>query len=104
MRQVKMNDFSSCCASSTFTIEMAIASPFSLLEYAIALEAISRHSCFKEYLKTANNYTMQSSSEILAELKTRFRNNHVVELDIASKEEIKYIELHITDLLSKRYA
>ncbi|RYR20605.1 hypothetical protein Ahy_B03g065791 [Arachis hypogaea] len=76
----------------------------------------------------ANNYTMQdlhkwgsmyekrfgyifvtcasgkSSSEILTELKMRFRNNHVVELDIASKEEMKYIELHITDLLSKRYA
>ncbi|KAL4337998.1 hypothetical protein AHAS_Ahas12G0166200 [Arachis hypogaea] len=46
----------------------------------------------------------KSSSEILAELNTRFRNNHVVELDIASKEEIKYIELHITDLLYKRYA
>ncbi|RYR03135.1 hypothetical protein Ahy_B06g081972 [Arachis hypogaea] len=46
----------------------------------------------------------KSSSEILAELKTRFRNNHVVELDIASKEKMKYIELHITDLLSKRYA
>ncbi|RYR69124.1 hypothetical protein Ahy_A03g015656 [Arachis hypogaea] len=138
-----MNDFSSCCSSPTFTTKMAVASPFSSLEHAIAvardiwfrkvnvrcwLEAISGRSCFKEYLKTANNYTKQelhkwgsmyekrfgyafvtsvsekSSSEILAELKTRFRNDHVVELDIASKEEMKYIELHITDLLSKRYA
>ncbi|QHO06087.1 Uric acid degradation bifunctional protein TTL [Arachis hypogaea] len=138
-----MNDFSSCCSSPTFTTEMAVAAPFSLLEHAIAvardiwfrkvnvrcwLEAISGRSCFKEYLKKANNYTRQelhkwgsmyekrfgytfvtcasekSSSEILAELKTRFRNDHVVELDIASKEEMKYIELHITDLLSKRYA
>ncbi|XP_072087953.1 uric acid degradation bifunctional protein TTL-like [Arachis hypogaea] len=101
---------------------MAVASPFSSLEHAIAvardiwfrkvnvrcwLEATSGHSCFNKYLKTANNYTIQrfgyifvacasgkSSSEILAKLKTRFRNNYVLELDIASKEEMKNIELH----------
>ncbi|KAL4344987.1 hypothetical protein AHAS_Ahas11G0233300 [Arachis hypogaea] len=122
---------------------MVVASPFFSLEHAIIvardiwfrkvnvrcwLEAISGRSCFKEYLKTANNYTMQelhkwgsmyekrfgyifvtcasgkSSEEILAELKTRFRNNHVVELDIASQEKMKYIELHITDIHSKIYA
>ncbi|XLR50309.1 hypothetical protein S83_000981 [Arachis hypogaea] len=127
-----MNDFSSCCISPTFTTEMVVASPFSSLEHAIVvatdiwfhkvnvrcwLEAISGRSCFNEYLKTTNNYTMQelhkwesmyekrfgyifvtyasgkSSSKILAELKTRFRKNHVDELDIASKEETKYIEL-----------
>ncbi|RYR09408.1 hypothetical protein Ahy_B05g077719 [Arachis hypogaea] len=140
---MEMGDFSSCCASPTFTTEMAVASPFSSSEHAIDvvrdiwfrkvnvrcwLEAISRHSCFKKYLKTANNIpgrfelhkwgsmykkrfgyifvtcaSEKSSSEILAELKTRFRNNHV-DSDIASKEKMKYIELHITDLLSKRYA
>ncbi|XP_025692925.1 uric acid degradation bifunctional protein TTL-like [Arachis hypogaea] len=101
---------------------MAVALPFSSLEHVIAvardiwfrkvnvrcwLEAILGRSCFNKYLKTANNYTMQrfgyifvtcasgkSSSEILAELKTRFRNNYVLELDIASKEEMKNIELH----------
>ncbi|RYR61929.1 hypothetical protein Ahy_A04g019195 [Arachis hypogaea] len=70
-----------------------------------------------------NNYTLQrsmyekrfgyifvtyafgkSSEDILAKLKTLFKNNHVVELDIASQEKMKYIELQITDLLSKRYA
>ncbi|RYR00995.1 hypothetical protein Ahy_B06g079861 [Arachis hypogaea] len=31
-------------------------------------------------------------------------NNHVIELDIASQEEMKYIKVYITYLLSKRYA
>ncbi|RYR54790.1 hypothetical protein Ahy_A06g030066 [Arachis hypogaea] len=44
----------------------------------------------------------RTSEDILAELKTRFRNTHVVELDIASKEELKYIECFITELLSKK--
>ncbi|RYR43606.1 hypothetical protein Ahy_A08g040025 [Arachis hypogaea] len=44
----------------------------------------------------------RTSEDILAELKIRFRNTHVVELDIASKEEVKYIELSITKLLSKK--
>ncbi|RYQ97144.1 hypothetical protein Ahy_B08g093154 [Arachis hypogaea] len=44
----------------------------------------------------------RTSEDILAELKARFRNTHVVELDIASKEELKYIELSITELLSKK--
>ncbi|RYQ83281.1 hypothetical protein Ahy_B10g101932 [Arachis hypogaea] len=35
--------------------------------------------------------------DILAELKTRFSNTHVVELQIASKEELKYIEREIVD-------
>ncbi|RYR07484.1 hypothetical protein Ahy_B05g074844 [Arachis hypogaea] len=46
--------------------------------------------------------TGRISEDILDELKMRHRNTHVVELDIASKEEIKYIELHITELLSKK--
>ncbi|RYR20604.1 hypothetical protein Ahy_B03g065790 [Arachis hypogaea] len=37
IEQVEMNDFSSCCASLTFTTEMAVASPFSSLEHAIAV-------------------------------------------------------------------
>ncbi|RYR79819.1 hypothetical protein Ahy_A01g004623 [Arachis hypogaea] len=35
---------------------------------------------------------------------TRFTNKYAVELDIASKEEIKYIELHITEFLFKKFA
>ncbi|KAL4287867.1 hypothetical protein AHAS_Ahas19G0229100 [Arachis hypogaea] len=43
------------------------------------------------------------SKDILAELKTRFTNKHAVELDITSQqEEIKYIELQITKLLTRK--
>ncbi|XP_057724004.1 uric acid degradation bifunctional protein TTL-like [Arachis stenosperma] len=161
--QMKMKDFSSCCASTIFTKEMAIASPFSSLEHAISLaieiwfhkmnvwcwlEAISRRSCYNEYLKLANESIMQlkydnklaalifamstfifvgtlliginvreeiwicfvtcasgkSSEDIIAEPKMRFTNKHAVELDIASQEEMKFIELQITQLLSKESA
>ncbi|RYR27209.1 hypothetical protein Ahy_B02g061552 [Arachis hypogaea] len=135
-----MKDFSSCCASTTFAKEMAMASPFSSLEHAISvareiwfrkmnvwcwLEAISGRSCFNEYLEMANESIMQelyewgsmyekkfgyvfvtcasgkSSEDILTELKMRFTNKHAVELDIASQEEMKFIELQITQLFSK---
>ncbi|XP_016199900.1 uric acid degradation bifunctional protein TTL-like [Arachis ipaensis] len=136
-----MEDFSSCCASTTFANEISIASPFSSLEHAITvardiwfcklnarcwLEAISGRFCSNEFLETTNEVTIQELDEwgsiyeekfgyvfvtctsgrifedILAELKTCYRNRHVVELDIASKEEMKYIELHIIELLSKK--
>ncbi|QHN75687.1 Uric acid degradation bifunctional protein TTL [Arachis hypogaea] len=73
-----MKDFSSCCASTTFAKEMAMASPFSSLEHAISvareiwfrklnvwcwLEAISGRSCFNEYLEMANESTMQELYE-----------------------------------------
>ncbi|RYR16480.1 hypothetical protein Ahy_B04g073509 [Arachis hypogaea] len=90
------------------------------------LEAISGRFCSNEYLKTANEATVhklyeggsmyeekfgyvfvtfvasRTSEDILAELKTRFKNMHVVELDIASKEELKYIERSIIELISKK--
>ncbi|RYR27142.1 hypothetical protein Ahy_B02g061476 [Arachis hypogaea] len=90
------------------------------------LEAISGRSCSSQYLEMENEVTMQelhewgsmheekfgyvfvacasgrTSEDILAELKTRFRNTHVVELDIALKKEMKYIELHIIEFLSKK--
>ncbi|XP_016178664.1 uric acid degradation bifunctional protein TTL-like [Arachis ipaensis] len=111
---------------------MAMASPFSSLEHAITvardiwsrklnvrswLEALSGRSCSNEYLKTANEATVQELHEwgsryeekfgyvfvtfvagrtpedILAKLKMHFNNSHGVELEIASKEELKYIEL-----------
>ncbi|XLU46250.1 hypothetical protein S245_041064, partial [Arachis hypogaea] len=43
----------------------------------------------------------KSSEDILTELKMRFTNKHAVELDIASQEEMKFIELQITQLFSK---
>ncbi|RYR73585.1 hypothetical protein Ahy_A02g008007 [Arachis hypogaea] len=126
---MKTEDFSSCCAGTTFTNKMALASPFSSLEHAITvardiwsrkwnvrswLEALSGQSCSNEYLKMANEATVQGSSykekfgyvfvtfvasrtseDILAELKMRFNNLHGVELEIASKEELK-------ELLSKK--
>ncbi|XP_020988951.1 uric acid degradation bifunctional protein TTL-like [Arachis duranensis] len=88
------------------------------------LEAISGRSCSNEYLKTANEATElhewetmyeekfgyvfvtfvagRTSKDILVELKTRFNNSHVVKLEIASKEELKYIEHAIRELLSKK--
>ncbi|QHO26012.1 Uric acid degradation bifunctional protein TTL [Arachis hypogaea] len=138
---MKTEDFSSCCAGTTFANKMAMASPFSSLEHAITvvrdiwsrklnvrswLEAISGQSYSNEYLETANEVTVQklhewgsmyeekfryvfvtfvagrTSEYILAELKTRFSNTHVVELEIASKEELKYIERSIREFLSKK--
>ncbi|XLR48453.1 hypothetical protein S83_033113 [Arachis hypogaea] len=90
------------------------------------LEAISGRSCSNEYLETANEGTVQelhewesmyeekfgyvfvtfvvgrTSEDILAELKTRFSNTPVVELEIASKEKLKYIERSIRELRSKQ--
>ncbi|XLR11584.1 hypothetical protein S83_039522 [Arachis hypogaea] len=90
------------------------------------LEAISGRSCSDEYLKMVNEATVQqlhewgsryeekfgyvfvtfvagrTSEDILAELKMRFNNSHGVELEIASKEELKYIERAIRELLSKK--
>ncbi|RYR62548.1 hypothetical protein Ahy_A04g020222 [Arachis hypogaea] len=43
----------------------------------------------------------KSSEDILTELKMRFTNKHAIELDIASHEEMKFIELQITQLFSK---
>ncbi|RYR78411.1 hypothetical protein Ahy_A01g003205 [Arachis hypogaea] len=91
------------------------------------LEAISGRSCSNEYLEMVNEATMQelnkwglrykekfgyvfvtfvvcrTSEDILAELKMRFNNSHGVELEIASTEELKYIERAIRELLSKKY-
>ncbi|RYR20553.1 hypothetical protein Ahy_B03g065724 [Arachis hypogaea] len=77
------------------------------------LEAISGRSCFNQYLKMMSESTMQgsmyvekfgyvfvtyafrkSSKDILAELKTRFTNKHVVELDITSKKKMKQFNLN----------
>ncbi|RYQ84826.1 hypothetical protein Ahy_B10g104314 [Arachis hypogaea] len=102
---MKTKDFSSCCAGTTFANEMAMASPFSSLEHAITvardiwycklnvrswLEAISGRSCSNEYLEMTDEATM------------RFNNSHGVELEIASTEELKYIERAIRELLSKK--
>ncbi|QHO27810.1 Uric acid degradation bifunctional protein TTL [Arachis hypogaea] len=89
---------------------------------------MSRCSCFNEYLEMANESIMQelykwgsmyekkfghvfvtcasgkSSEDILAELKMHFTNKHVVELDITSQEKMKFIDLQITQLLSKESA
>ncbi|RYR39562.1 hypothetical protein Ahy_A09g045118 [Arachis hypogaea] len=81
------------------------------------LEAISGRFYFNQYFEMVNEYTMQelmyeekfwyvfvtcasrkNFENILVELKTRFTNKHAVELDIASKEEMKHIEF----LLSKK--
>ncbi|RYR62401.1 hypothetical protein Ahy_A04g019945 [Arachis hypogaea] len=94
-----MEEFSLCCASTTFAKKMAMNFPFSSLEHVISvvrdisfrkvivrcwLEAISGQSYSNQYLKMAN--------------KMHFTNNHIIELDIASKEKMKYIELHITEI------
>ncbi|RYR58087.1 hypothetical protein Ahy_A05g023772 [Arachis hypogaea] len=104
---MKSEDFSSCCAGTTFANEIAMASPFSSLKHAIAvvrdiwlhklnvrswLEAISGRSCSNEYLETANKATVQM----------RFNNSYGVELEIASKKELKYIERAIREFLSKK--
>ncbi|QHO22807.1 Uric acid degradation bifunctional protein TTL [Arachis hypogaea] len=75
---MKTEDFSSCCAGTTFANEMAMASPFSSLEHAITvardiwyrklnvrswLEALSGRSCSNEYLETANEATVQELHE-----------------------------------------
>ncbi|XP_016199486.1 uric acid degradation bifunctional protein TTL-like [Arachis ipaensis] len=104
-----MEDFSSCCAGTTFANEMAMASPFSSLEHAITIARDIWSSTVQESMYEEKfGYVFvifvagRTSEDILAELKTRFSNTHVVELEITSKEELKYIERSIRELLSKK--
>ncbi|RYR12429.1 hypothetical protein Ahy_B04g069975 [Arachis hypogaea] len=112
---MKSEDFSSCCAGTTFANKMAMASPFSSLEHAITvardiwsrklnvrswLEALSGRSCSNEYLKMVNEATVHELHEWGSRYEEkfgymRFNNSHGVELEIASKEELK-------ELLSKK--
>ncbi|RYR53233.1 hypothetical protein Ahy_A06g028247 [Arachis hypogaea] len=124
---MKTEDFSSCCADTTFANKMAMASPFSSLEHAITvardiwsrklnvrswLEALSGRSCSNEYLEMANEATVQELHEWGSRYEEKFgyvlvtfmriNNSHGVELEIASKKELKYIERAIRELLSKK--
>ncbi|KAL4287240.1 hypothetical protein AHAS_Ahas19G0166400 [Arachis hypogaea] len=45
----------------------------------------------------------KSYEDIFAELKTRFTNKYIIELDIVSQEKMKIIELHITKLRFKKF-
>ncbi|MED6167369.1 hypothetical protein PIB30_002344 [Stylosanthes scabra] len=83
------------------------------------VEALSSKDCFDQYLADANETTVQelhewgskyeekfgyrfvtypydkTSEKILTELKTGFRNNQLVEFNIASQEKIKIVETKI---------
>ncbi|XP_057745466.1 uric acid degradation bifunctional protein TTL-like [Arachis stenosperma] len=118
---------------------MVMTSPFFSLEHAITvardiwfrkvnvscwLETISTRSCSNQYLKMANEVTMQelhewgsmyekkfryvfvtcASGKTFEDILAKLKKHDVVELNIASKEEMKYIELHITEFLSKKSA
>ncbi|RYR08164.1 hypothetical protein Ahy_B05g075725 [Arachis hypogaea] len=98
---MKMKDFSSCCASTTFAKEMAMASPFSLLEHAISvsreiwfhkmnvwcwLEAILGRSCFNEYLEMANESIMQELYECGSMYEKKF--GYVFVICASGKSEI----------------
>ncbi|MED6225278.1 hypothetical protein PIB30_092176 [Stylosanthes scabra] len=85
------------------------------------LEALSHRNCFNTYIATATELTKQglyewgfeykrkfgyafvtcasekSSDEIFSELKVRYINMPLVELNIVCREEIKLIELHLTN-------
>ncbi|MED6215715.1 hypothetical protein PIB30_000721 [Stylosanthes scabra] len=89
------------------------------LDVSCWVEDLSSRDCFDLYLAYANETTLQelydwaskyeekfgyrfvtfpydtSSGEILIELKTCFKNNQFLELDIASKEEINIVETKI---------
>ncbi|XP_020972855.1 uric acid degradation bifunctional protein TTL-like [Arachis ipaensis] len=110
---------------------MARASPFSSLEHAITvakdiwsrklnvrswLEAISGRSCSNEYLEMANEATVQELHEYGSRYEEKFGYVFVtfvagrtskdilveLNLEIASKEKLKYIERAIRELLSKK--
>ncbi|MED6177055.1 hypothetical protein PIB30_094110 [Stylosanthes scabra] len=79
------------------------------LDVSCWVEALSSRDCFDQYLEDelyewGSKYEEKfgygfftfpyekTSGEILTELKTRYRNSQLVELDIASKEEINIVE------------
>ncbi|RYR46950.1 hypothetical protein Ahy_A07g032825 [Arachis hypogaea] len=105
-----MEDFSSCCAGTIFANEMDMASPFSSLEHVITVARdiwSQLHEWGSRYEEKFGYVFVifvagRTSEDILAELKMRFNNSHGVELEIASKEELKYIERAIRELLSKK--
>ncbi|MED6197238.1 hypothetical protein PIB30_054873 [Stylosanthes scabra] len=91
------------------------------LEVGSWIETLSYHDCFDTYISTATKSTKQelhewrlkyqkkfgyafvtcasgkSSDEILSELKERYTNMPLVELDMACREEMKLIELQLTN-------
>ncbi|MED6151101.1 hypothetical protein PIB30_079049 [Stylosanthes scabra] len=91
------------------------------LEVGSWIEALSHRDCFDTYISTATESTKQelhewrlkyqkkfgyafvtcasgkSSDEILSELKKRYTNMPLVELDIARREEMKLVELQLTN-------
>ncbi|RYR08970.1 hypothetical protein Ahy_B05g076897 [Arachis hypogaea] len=87
---MKTEDFSSCCASTIFAKEMAMASPFSI---SVAKYIWFHKVNVKSWLEAISGRSFM-----------RFTNKHAVELDIASQEKMKFIELHITELLFKKSA
>ncbi|KAL4316214.1 hypothetical protein AHAS_Ahas15G0262700 [Arachis hypogaea] len=95
-----MEDFSSCCASTTFANEISIASPFSSLEHAITvardiwfcklnarcwLEAISGRFCSNEFLETTNEVTIQALS---VEYSGEIVNDTLDEAETDSKDNL----------------
>ncbi|MED6131434.1 hypothetical protein PIB30_009915 [Stylosanthes scabra] len=104
---------------------MASSSPFRSLDHAIDvakdiflnkldvgswLEALSYLDCFSTYITTATKSTEQNTKgssgmplslvhleKALMKFLVRYTNMHLVELDIAYREEMKLIELHLTN-------
>ncbi|MED6211938.1 hypothetical protein PIB30_078389, partial [Stylosanthes scabra] len=91
------------------------------LDVGSSLQALSHRDCFNTYIATATESTKQelyewgfeyrrkfgyafvtyasgkSSDEILSEIKVRYTNMPLVEMDIACREEMKLKELHLTN-------
>ncbi|XP_057756067.1 uric acid degradation bifunctional protein TTL-like [Arachis stenosperma] len=119
---MKTEDFSSCCAGTTFANEMAMASPFSSLEHAITitrdiwyrklnvrswLEAISGRSCSNEYLETELHEWGSRYEEKLGYVFVTFVAGRTSE-DILAELKMRFnnshgIELEITSTEELKY-
>ncbi|MED6119203.1 hypothetical protein PIB30_009602 [Stylosanthes scabra] len=113
--------FSSPFRSLDHAINVAKDIFLNKLEVGSWLEALSHRDRFNTYISTATESTKQelhewglkyqkkfgyafiacasgkSSDEILSELQVHYTNMPLVELDIASREEMKLIELQLTN-------
>ncbi|CAD5170782.1 unnamed protein product [Musa acuminata subsp. malaccensis] len=99
-----------CCGSKRFAKEIVSASPFTNLDHALRSacdiwfdkELVEWNFRYREkfgfvFLICASG---RGTTEILAELKKRYLNRPIVELEIAAQEEMKIIELRLARLFN----
>ncbi|RZR98045.1 hypothetical protein BHM03_00027338 [Ensete ventricosum] len=86
-----------CCGSKRFAKEMVSASPFTDLDHALRSARDIWEKFGFVFIICASG---RGTPEILAELKKRYLNRPIVELEMGAQEEMKIIELRLARLFN----